>query len=138
MVFNPGDGLWVAGKDGLNLVFPGEVNFTDVAMGLRTGFMPTGNMMAIAKDLTTLSVSGYDPEEGAEGDVCIQVLGAYGNTLAKYYWYDIDDNGDVLKGWLDANDEPVESGAVSFSAGDGMWVAGKDGLTLNVKAPTLK
>lgn len=135
--FQPGDGLWVTGVDGYSLTFPGEVSFSDVSKALRTGATPTGNMMAIAQDLTKISVSGYDAEEGTEGDVIVQILSAYGKTTASYYWYDVNDDGDIVRGWFDGNDEMVEAGSVIFQPGDGLWVSGLNGLNLNVLAPSL-
>ena len=137
VVLQAGDGLWVTGLDGYSLMFPGEVNFDDVSKALRNGATPTGNMMAVSRDLTTVTVSGYDAEEGSAGDVGIQVLGPTGRAVATYYWYDVDEDGDILKGWLDINDDPVEEGSVMLQAGDGLWVTGLNGLFINVIAPEL-
>ena len=67
-------------------------------------------------DLTDLKVTGYD--EATEGDVQIQTLDEYGRTVDTFFYYDVPGE---LTGWLDESDEIVESGVVSFQAGEGLW-----------------
>ena len=78
-------------------------------------------------DLTQLKISGYDAEDGTEGDVYIQTLDEYGRTVANYTYYDVPGE---LTGWLDDDDNEISEGDVEFQAGEGLWTfSSADGFT---------
>ena len=95
---------------------------------LKTGFKAVGSQFAPVSgqtiDLTTVTVTGYDKEEGTEEDVSVQTLDEYGSMIKTYFWYDIVDGEDVYYGWLDGESgEFIEAGEVTLSPGDGLWVS---------------
>lgn len=56
-----------------------------------------------------------------DGGINIQLLNAYGVTVAKYQWIDWSADDDV-KGWCDSNFELVSN--ITFDEGQGLWVQG--------------
>ena len=117
----PGDGFWVsAPNDNYGIQSAGMVPTSDIGVVLRSGFKLVVNSTPVATDLTDIVVTGYDAEEGTEGDVYVQGLDATGNGTGSYFYYDVP--GEIT-GWLDGNDEEVEAGSVYVNAGEGLWVA---------------
>lgn len=98
------------------------VGYQNVAA--RSGFKAMGpSFVAVAGeaiDLTKIDVTGYDPEEGTEGEVYVQGLDALGRGTGSYYYYDVPGE---LVGWLDGSDNEVEEGQVMIPAGDALWVS---------------
>lgn len=68
-------------------------------------------------DLTDLSVTGYDAEEGTDSEMYVQTLDEYGRTVASFFWVDVED----VKGWFNEDGEQVAAGDVTFQAGEGLW-----------------
>ena len=94
---------------------------------LREGFKAAGAQFVPVSgttiDLTDITVSGYDKEEGTAGEVSVQTLDKNGSMVAQYYWYDAVDGADVYYGWYDADaGDFVAAGAVTLNVGDGLWV----------------
>ena len=94
---------------------------------LREGFKAAGAQFVPVTgstiDLTEISVTGYDKEEGTEEEVTVQTLNKNGGRDKFYYWYDVTDGEDVYYGWLDADsDEFVNPGEVEVGAGEALWV----------------
>jgi hypothetical protein len=71
-------------------------------------------------DLTDITVTGYDSENGCEGEVNVQSLDANGKGGMTYFYYDIPGE---FKGWFDGNEQPVELGDVILAPGEGLWVS---------------
>ena len=123
VTFATGEGLWVNAPSGdYNLQSAGKVPTTGIAVTLRSGNKVAVNNTPVTIDLNDVSVSGYNTEDGCEGDVNLQILDATGMGGMTYFWYDIEDGSDVLFGWYDGNDEPVEDNTVLVGAGEGLWV----------------
>ena len=75
-------------------------------------------------DLQDLKVSGYNHEDGFEGDLNVQFLGPTGKTTAQYFWLDIPEDPDdpdsvAFYGWYDGSDERAEG--VTIAPGTGLW-----------------
>ena len=130
-----GTALWTAGDDGLYLTYAGQVLTAASALPLRAGYTAIANPNATAVDLTDILVTGYDDE--CMDTVSIQTLDAFGGTVATYYWQDDNGGGDFDPGWYDDSYEAIEGDSVFFQPGDGLWVAGDDGLNLVFPATTL-
>ena len=101
------------------------------AAGLTAGacFIPvTGKTF----DLSTLSVVGYDKEDGCDGAVQLQTLNEFGQTVRTFLWKDFEFEGITFYGWYDADtDDELEAGEVEFQAGEGLWTyCDDDGLSL--------
>ena len=115
-----GEGLWVKAPDAsYSLQTAGQVPTTGISVTLRNGFKLVVNSTPVAVDLTDIDVSGYNAEDGTEGDVRAQVLDAYGKSDMTYFYYDVP--GDFTA-WLDGNDDEVEPGDVTVAPGEGLWV----------------
>ena len=110
---------------------------------LKTGFKAVGSQFAPVSgqtiDLTTVTVTGYDKEEGTEEDVSVQTLDEYGSMIKTYFWYDIVDGEDVYYGWLDGESgEFIEEENVMLGAGEALWVsAPSTDYKLNIAGVTL-
>ena len=116
----PGDGLWVkAPSDAYALQTAGQVPTTGIAVVLRYGNKVVVNSTPVEVDLTAIDVTGYDTEEGTEGDVNVQILDAYGKAGLTYFYYDVP--GDFTA-WLDSFDNEVTVGDVVVAPGEGLWV----------------
>ena len=94
---------------------------------LREGFKAAGAQFVPVSgttiDLTDITVTGYNKEEGTAEEVSVQTLNKNGGMVDKYYWYDAVDGSDVYYGWLNgATSEFVNPGEVLFNVGDGLWV----------------
>ena len=121
VMLSPGDGFWVsAPNNSFGIQSAGTVPISDISVVLRSGFKLAVNSTPVVADLTDIVVTGYDAEEGTEGDVYVQGLDATGNGTGSYFYYDVP--GEIT-GWLDGNDEEVEVGQVYVNPGEGLWVA---------------
>ena len=122
--FDVGDGLWVyAPNSDFGLQTAGQVMAASATVTLREGFKMVANPTPIAVDLTDITVTGYDEEEGTEEDVSVQTLNKNGGRVDQYYWYDVVDGNDVYYGWLDgATSDFIEVGDVEVGAGAALWV----------------
>ena len=94
---------------------------------LREGFKAAGAQFVPVSgqkvDLTSISVTGYNKEEGTEEEVSVQTLNRNGGMVNQYYWYDVVDGEDVYYGWLDADSgEFIEEESVMVGAGEALWV----------------
>lgn len=121
---------------------------------LRQGFkMMTAMFSSINKEgikLSDLTVTGYpeykDYAGGTGAEVYIKVLDCNGacakdkdgNDMA-YYYYDemmVNDVYKTGKGWYNRNaTQKFDGEIVDFVAGEGLWVAGKNGYNLNFLTP---
>ena len=121
---NVGDGLWVnAPSSEYKLQSSGQVMSASAIVTLREGFKMVGNSTPIAVDLTDITVTGYDEEEGTEEEASVQTLNKNGGREDLYLWYDVTDGSDVYYGWLDADSgEFIEEGDVEVGAGEALWV----------------
>ena len=73
-------------------------------------------------DLTDITVTGYDKEEGTEEEVSVQTLDKNGSCVKIYFWYDVTDGEDVYYGWLDGDSgDFIEAGDVEVAAGEALW-----------------
>ena len=133
VTFAAGTGLWVAAPDAeTTLTYSGAVPKSDVVVQLRQGSTATANVMPIEVSIQDLLPAGDSIDTG---DVNIQTLNAYGQTLASYVYYGEDEYDDGCPaGWYD-DDGLVD---VTFPAGTGLWVAAPDAeTTLRIPAPEL-
>lgn len=75
-------------------------------------------------DLTAVTVTGYDKNEGSEDEVFIQSLDASGRTVpgSVYFWIDVIDGEDVYLGWMNEAGDLIEEGDVEIAPGEGIWV----------------
>ena len=81
------------------------------------------NPTPVAVDLTNITVTGYDEEEGTAEEVSVQTLDKDGGMVKLYFWYDAVDGDDVYYGWLDADSgDFIEVGDVEVGAGEALWV----------------
>ena len=140
-----GEAMWIQGR-GMTLTSAGAVNEEDIAYPTRSsGASAVGNATPVDLTLGKLTVSGYDAPvwneedeewvDGCDGTFVVQFLTTSGTVAAKYAWYD---NGELAKGWYNANGSAIPGGAstVSIPAGQGMWIQGR-GMTLTIPAPEL-
>ena len=130
-----GTALWTAGDDGLYLTYAGQVWTSRTSVPLRFGFTAVANPGAAKVDLTNVLVDGYEAE--CMDVVYIQTLDYLGNSIDTYYWQDDNGGGDFEPGWYNGDYEPIEEGTVFIQPGEGLWVAGDDGLTLEFPAISL-
>lgn len=131
--FAAGTGLWVAAPDNeTTLTFSGKVPTDDVVVQLRAGSTATANMMPTDVNIQDILPVGSNIDTG---DVNIQTLNAYGQTIATYSYYGEDEWDDGSEaGWYD-DDGLVD---VTFPAGQGLWVAAPDAeTTITIPAPEL-
>ena len=131
--FPAGTGLWFSGADGLSFQTSGEVLLDSVQCNLRDGYILLANPFATDAKLTSLVPGGA---EKFQGNVSIQILNYQGKMEASYKFYKgygrrpyMDD------GWYYGTTLITKDKDVSFKAGDGLWVAGADGLTLTFTTP---
>ena len=124
VLFDVGDGLWVdAPSSDFKLQSAGQVMTAAATVTLREGFKMVGNPTPVAVDLTDITVTGYNEEDGTEEEVSVQTLNKNGDMVDKYYWYDVTDGDDVYYGWLDlASGDFIEAGDVEIGAGEALWV----------------
>jgi hypothetical protein len=130
-----GTALWTAGDDGLSLSYAGQVWTAKSSIPLRVGYTAVSNPNAGAVDLTDILVGGYEGENMEV--VVIQTLDNLGNAIDTYNWMDDNGGGDFEPGWYNGDYEPIEEGTVLVQPGEGLWVAGDDGLTLEFPATVL-
>ncbi len=120
LVLAPGEGLWInAPSSDYKLQTAGQVPTSGIAVTLCEGSKIAVNNTPVTVDLTDITVSGYNEEDGCEGTVDIQTLDAYGRGGNQYFWYDVPGE---LYGWLDASDTEAAKGDLTISAGEGLWV----------------
>ena len=94
---------------------------------LREGFKAAGAQFVPVSgttiDLTDITVTGYDTEEGTAEQVSVQTLDKNGSMVDKYLWIDVTDGDDVYYGWIDASSgDIVQPSEVKLNVGDGLWV----------------
>ena len=133
VTFAAGTGLWVAAPDAeTTLTFAGKVPTADVVVQLRAGSTATANVMPTGLAIQDILPAGDNIDTG---DVNIQTLNAYGQTLATYVYYGENEwDDDMPAGWYD-DDGLVD---VTFPAGQGLWVAAPDAeTTITIPAPEL-
>ena len=120
LTLKPGEGLWInAPGSEYKLQTAGQVATSGIAVTLCAGSKMAVNNTPVSVDLTSILISGYDPEEGCEGVVDIQTLDEFGRGGNQYFWYDVPGE---LYGWLDASDNEAEEGALIINPGEGLWV----------------
>ena len=115
-----GEGMWVkAPSSAYSLQTAGQVPTSGIAVTLRSGNKVVVNNTPVAVDLTDIDVSGYDEEDGTEGDVRVQILGPTGMGGETFFYYDVPGE---LTAWINGDDEEVEPGDLVIGPGEGMWV----------------
>ena len=126
--FNVGDGLWVDSPSAdFKLQTAGQVMSASAAVTLREGFKMVANPTPVAVDLTDITVTGYDEEDGTAEEVSVQTLNKNGGMVNQYLWYDATDGSDVYYGWMDAaTGDFVEAGDVEVGAGEALWTDSPD------------
>ena len=124
VMLDVGDGLWVyAPNSDFRLLTAGQVMTAAATVTLREGFKMIANQTPVSIDITDITVTGYNKEDGTEEEVSVQTLDKSGGMVNMYYWYDVTDGEDVYYGWLDgASGEFIEAGDVSVDAGEALWV----------------
>ena len=133
VTFPAGQGLWVAAPDAdTTLTFSGKVGTSDVVVTLQNGFTATANMMPTNVSIQDIVVTGPNIDSG---DVNRQTLDSLGGTVNMYTYYGEDEfDDDCPAGWYD-DDGLVD---VTFTAGQGLWVAAPDAETsIRFAAPEL-
>ena len=86
--------------------------------------------------LTTIKPTGLP--SGYKGAINIQTLDYLGNKVAKYYYHE----GETGRGakadgwWLEDTTQITAEADVEFPAGQGLWVTGLDGTTLEFTFPS--
>ena len=136
---------WQKNADGLSLQFAGEVIQVSTEVALPLASQAVGNMMAVAVDLSTITVGGYT---GATTDkVSLQVLDGVGNVAKDqngksmvYYWRDADGSSGKWVKKDGRNIIDLAKNEVVLNPGDGVWVQNNDTATaykLVFPAPTL-
>ena len=86
-------------------------------------------------DLLDITVTGYEDNGGAYGEVEAQTLDGTGASDISYFWFDMDDGENVYKGWYTADEfgalTAVVRGERVLAPGEGLWtLSGYDGLKL--------
>ena len=125
--FQPGEALWVSGKEGYTFQTAGEVSSDDLVVVLTNGNIAVGNPFPVAVDIQDIVATGAD----VESNVSIQTLTPSGKSDEMFTWdtWMFVDPGDAK--WIDVNgiaDRDIQPG-------EGLWVAGKNGYTLRIPAP---
>ena len=69
-------------------------------------------------DLTDLTATGYDTDQGTDSEMYIQTLDEYGRTVATYFWVD---DADTICGWFNEDGDEVAVGDVTVDPGVGLW-----------------
>lgn len=137
--FDAGQSFWVQGE-GISITDAGAVNTNAVAVGTpASGNVALGNPYPKTITLADISVSGYNDEDGAWGELALQVLTPAGSVavdektgLKKIYtWHDNEDEG---TGWFDFDGETKWPDTTSFDVGQGFWVQG-EGFTVEFTYP---
>ena len=112
---------------GFSLESANVVGYNSVATGdggskaLAASFAPVGETMS----LQDLKITGYNHEDGFDGELNIQFLDGLGRMTELYNWIDIpadpeDPDSVAFYGWYDGEDNFVED--VTIEPGDGLWV----------------
>ena len=109
------------GLESANVVGYSSVCTTNGCKALGASFAPVTSTM----NLQDLKVTGYNHEEGFDGELNVQFLDGIGKTTDMYYWIDIpadeeDPESVAFYGWYDGSDTLVEN--VTINPGDGLWV----------------
>ena len=77
-------------------------------------------------DLSTITVTGYNAEDGSEDEVYAQTLDSQGKLVDLFNWIDVsyEEDGETitLYGWMGTDGELIEAGTKVFELGDGLWV----------------
>ena len=120
-----GEGLWTSCTgDGFNLQSSGEVPQSGVEVELQNFGLSVANATPVQVDLINCIVTGYKDEQGegeAGGEVNVQTLNEFGQTVGSYFWYDMP--GEGILGWIDIGDNPLEEGDVPVEPGAGLWTS---------------
>jgi hypothetical protein len=125
-----GQGLWVMGSASTQgILSAGKVGRDDVVVVLRNGGTGAGNPFPVSIDLQDIVAEGDE----ASDNVQIQVLDAYGRTVASYDW---NDWANATACWVDGDWNPVEN--VTIEPGQGLWVMGSStSQSIRFSSPTL-
>ena len=130
---------------GFGLESANVVGYNGVA--LRSGSKGVGacfkTITTAGVDLSTVTVTGYNVEDGSEDEVYAQTLDSQGKLVDLYNWIDVsyEEDGETvtLYGWMNADGELVEAGTKVFALGDGLWVnAPSEAYTLNFNGEVVK
>ena len=125
VVINPGDGFWVHSDDvKYGIQSAGAVIKTSTAVTLKNGFTLVGNPIPVSVEIQDISISGYNHDDGFEGDVYAETLTETGAADQIYTWIDIpadpeDSESVAFFGWYDGNDELVDD---SIGLGQALWI----------------
>jgi len=113
---------------GLSLESANVVGYSEV--GLRAGSKGVGGCFATITtsgvDLSKVTVTGYNTEDGSEDEVYAQTLDAQGKLVDLYNWIDVsyEEEGETitLYGWMNADGDLIEDETVDVKAGEALWV----------------
>lgn len=126
VTINPGDGFWVhSDNTAYGIQSAGAVITTSTAVLLREdGFTMVGNPIPTSVNLQSISVSGYNHEDGFDGDVYMETLTETGAADETYIWLDIPKDEDdpdsvAFYGWYNLSDEYVDK--VEIGTGEALW-----------------
>lgn len=103
---------------------------------LQTGFtLVSAQFASVGSDSALLLSSFVATGEGTSDSVVLQTLDFAGRGVDSYTWIDwAGDLGDQ-EAWVDGDFNIVEN--VSFAPGQGLWVQGNAGQSIQFPAPTL-
>ena len=131
--FAVGEGIWVQGAAGDQMMTAGEVGTKDIVFALATGNVLVGNGFPVDVALQDIVVTATDIY-----NVSIQTLTAGGKADESFYWNDWteypENSGEYPGFWDDGTGSPSKK---TFLAGESMWVQGVLGDTLRIPAPEL-
>ena len=110
-----------------NVVGYSECATTNGFKAMGASFAPVG----LSMNLQDLRVTGYNHEDGFEGDLNIQFLDGLGRMDEMYFWIDIpadpeDPDSVAFYGWYDGNDNLAENKTIAPC--DGLWVSSSSQL----------
>lgn len=111
------NGSAVYGIESANIVGYAPAQLQEFGLTAGACFIPVSGKTF---DLTDLTVTGYDAEEGTDSEMYVQTLDEAGRTVATYFWVD---DADSIKCWFNEEGEAVQVGEVVFQAGEGLWTA---------------
>ena len=133
VTFDVGDGLWVAGLEGVTFTTSGEVVQQNIDCELIEGSRMLCNPYPCDIKLTQISL--HNLPDKVLGSITIQTLDENGGSLDTYKYY----KGGSLKykteGWYFGTDRITEENDVTFASGDGLWVAGLANVILRFNKP---
>jgi len=126
--------MWFSGLEGVSFTTSGEVNQKDnVPCDLIDGSRMLCNPYPCDIKLSQITLDNLPTK--VLGTISIQTLAKDGGAVNSYKYY----KGGSLKykteGWYLGTTRITSDNDVTFAAGDGIWVAGLEGVTLKFNKP---